>query len=179
MVVAVAPPWVPAATGAPESASRADVRPVPDPYDVPRGVTPPGGVHKVVPEDLSLQYWTTQSPAAAVTVGLVCDVVHHDRVARVGHGPATRGPDERFEPRRGSRAGGRGEARQAGVPATEDRHRRGGSVDPQHLAHLPRAGPPDQRVGDRELEGLVVAVEGTEMYLHEHILHATSLFMFG
>jgi hypothetical protein len=28
-------------------------------------------------------------------------------------------------------------------------------------------------MGHRELEGLVVPVEGTEVYLHEHILHAT------
>jgi hypothetical protein len=71
-VVAVRPPYEPAATGPPESATIELNRPeVPVSYEVSRTVTPDGAVHADTAVDLSVHHDTTQSPAAADTVAVV------------------------------------------------------------------------------------------------------------
>ena len=71
-VVAASPLAVPVATGPPLSASNELTRPPPVPITELREVTPAGAVHAVTAEDLTVQYDTSQSPAAGtVTVGVV------------------------------------------------------------------------------------------------------------
>jgi hypothetical protein len=71
-VVAVRPPYEPAATGPPESATIELNRPeVPVSYEVSRTVTPDGAVHADTAVDLSVHHDTTQSPAVADTVAVV------------------------------------------------------------------------------------------------------------
>jgi hypothetical protein len=72
LAVAVSPPYEPAGTAAPLSASSVVTRPPPDWLPVERGVTPAGGVSAVDAESRCIQYEMTHEVVpATVTVGVV------------------------------------------------------------------------------------------------------------
>ena len=75
-VVAVNPPASPAGSGPAESPTTSPYRPEdPVPVASSRTVTPSGAVHESVEVDLSLHSDTSQSPAAADTLGVTCSAV--------------------------------------------------------------------------------------------------------
>src|SRR3954447_19037738 len=72
--VAVSPPTGPALTGAPPSATRVATSPLPTPGRVLRSTTPDGASNWRALGPLSDHTETTQLPAGAVAVGVVCEV---------------------------------------------------------------------------------------------------------
>src|SRR3954469_5883885 len=72
--VAVDPPTGPAVTGAPPSATRVATSPLPTPGRLLRSTTPEGAVNWRAFGPLSDHTETTQLPAGAVAVGVVCEV---------------------------------------------------------------------------------------------------------
>src|SRR3954447_2207510 len=70
--VAVSPPWRPESSSRPLSVSRVPMRPLPEPVDVARTVSPGGASQAVVALPLSDQYDTRDAPTALLTSGVLC-----------------------------------------------------------------------------------------------------------
>ena len=92
--VAVSPPTVPPATGPPLSATRVAMSPLPTPATLVRSVACAGGTHCRGSACLSDHTETTQAPAGAVVVGVVCAVPGpSSALVREATGPAADVPE--------------------------------------------------------------------------------------